>query len=244
LGGAGGAAPDGGAGAGGGGAGTGGGGGTRTGGTGGGGGGQAGAGGSAGQGGAPPLVISVDFVGGGVAMAATEVAGVVRVAHWNTASLATGSLTSLVASTGAATAAAVSWSGENVFQLGIADAAGDARMMKGYLDPFGTATITVTALPASLATRGYDLYVYANGDVPTGQTRSGSYIVAGMTMTLTQAANTPYAGSYTQAAAGGAGNYLVFRGLHVASFTLSAAPGPATGAPRAPVNGFQIVGLP
>jgi hypothetical protein len=229
-------APDGGAGTGGGG---------RTGGSGGGGGGgQAGTGGSSGQGGAPPVVISVDFVGGGVAMAATEVAGVVRVAHWNAATLATGSLTSLVASTGAATTAALSWNGENVFQLAIADAAGDARMMKGYLDPFGTATITVTGLPASLATRGYDLYVYANGDVPTGQTRAGSYVVAGMTMTLTQAANTSYAGTYTQAAGGGGGNYLVFRGLHVASFTLSATPGPATGVPRAPVNGFQIVGLP
>jgi hypothetical protein len=228
--------PDGGAGAGGRG-------GARTGGT-GGGAGLGGMGGSSGQGGTPAVVISVDFVGGGTAMAATEVAGVVRAARWNSAALASGSLTSLMASTGATTTAAVSWNGENVYQLGIPDAAGDARMMNGYLDPFGMATVTITGLPTSLTTRGYDVYVYANGDVPTGQTRSGSYVVAGMTMTLVQAANTSYAGTHTQAVGGGGGTYLVFRGLRTPSFTLSATPGPATGAPRSPLNGFQIVALP
>ena len=42
------------------------------------------------------------------------------------------------------------------------------------------------------------------------------------------------------APAGGAGNYVVFRNLTSASFTLTATPG--TGSPtRAPVNGLQIV---
>jgi hypothetical protein len=190
-------------------------------------------------------VISVDFVGGGTAMSTTEIAGVVRTPRWNGAALATGSLASLVASTGASTTAAISWNGENVYQLGIADAAGDARMMNGYLDPFGAATIMVTGLPASFTTRGYDVYVYANGYVPTGQMRTGSYGVGGMTMTLMQAASTAYSGAYVQAVGGGAGNYVVFRNLNAASFTLSATPGPATGGPRrAPVNGLQIVALP
>jgi hypothetical protein len=189
-------------------------------------------------------VISVDFVGGGAAMTATEIAGVVRAARWTSAALATGSLTSLVTSTGVPTTAAVSWNGENVYQLGISDAPGDARMMNGYLDPFGVATVTVTGLPTSFTTSGYDLYVYANGYVPSGQMRICSYAVGGMTMTLMQAANTPYAGTYIQAVGGGAGNYLVFRNLSAASFTLSATPGPATGARRSPLNGFQIVALP
>jgi hypothetical protein len=189
-------------------------------------------------------VISIDFVGGGTAMAATEVAGVVRASRWNSAALASGSLTSLAASTGAAITAGVSWNGENVYQLGIADAAGDARMMNGYLDPFGTATVTVTSLPASFTAKGYDVYVYANGAVPTGQMRTGSYAVGATTMTLMQAANTAYAGTYTQAVGGGAGNYVLFRGLNAATFTLTATPGPATGAPRAPINGLQIVALP
>jgi hypothetical protein len=189
-------------------------------------------------------VISVDFVGGGVAMTATEIAGVVRAPRWNSAALSTGSLASLVASTGATTTAAVSWNGENVYQLGIPDAAGDARMMNGYLDPFGVATVMVTGLPTSFTTRGYDLYVYANGEVPSGQMRTSSYAVGGMTMTLMQAANTPYAGTYNQAVGGGVGNYLVFRNLNAASFTLSATPGPATGARRSPLNGIQIVALP
>jgi hypothetical protein len=207
-------------------------------------GGAAGRAGNGGAGGASPVVISVDFVGGGVAMSATEIAGVVRAARWNSAALSTGSLTSLVASTGAPTTAAVSWNGENVYQLGISEAAGDARMMNGYLDPFGVATVMVTGLPTSFTTRGYDLYVYANGYVPTGQMRTCSYAVGGMTMTLMQAANTPYAGTYNQAIGGGVGNYLVFRNLNTASFTLSATPGPATGPRRSPLNGLQIVALP
>ena len=63
-------------------------------------------------------------------------------------------------------------------------------------------------------------------------------------MTLMQAADTPYAGTYTQAVGGGSGNYVVFRGLNTASFTLSATPGTATGARRAPINGVQIVAAP
>jgi hypothetical protein len=210
----------------------------------GGGAGSGGRGGAGGQGGATPTVISVDFVGGGVVMGTTEVAGVVRAARWNSAALATGSLASLTTSTGAATTAAVSWNGENVFQLGIADAPGDARMMNGYLDPFGTATVIVTGLPASFTARGYDLYVYANGVVPADDARSGSYAVGAMTMTLMQAGSSSFAGTYVQSSGGGAGNYLVFHNLTAGSFTLSATPGTAISSRRSPLNGFQIVALP
>jgi hypothetical protein len=203
-----------------------------------------GAGGTGGQAGAGPVVISVDFVGGGVAMAVTEVAGAVRVARWNSAALATGALTSLVASTGTTTSGAVSWNGENVYQLGIPDAPGDARMMNGYLDPVGMATVTVTGLPISFTNRGYDVYVYASGHVPSGDLRTASYAVGGMMMTLMQSTNTPYTGTYIHATGGGFGNYLVFPNVTSASFTLSATPGPATRTRRSPLNGLQIVARP
>jgi hypothetical protein len=190
------------------------------------------------------MVISVDFVGAGVAMAATEVAGVVRVARWISATPATGTLTSLVASTGTTTSAAVSWNGENIYELSIPDAPGNARMMNGYLDPFGMATVTVTGLPISFTNRGYDVYVYASGDVPSGDLRTASYSLGGMTMTLMQSANTPYTGTYIHATGGGFGNYLVFPNVSSASFTLSATPGPATGTRRSPLNGLQIVARP
>jgi len=213
-------------------------------GTGGSAGGKGGSGGGAGgatDAGAPPLAISVDFVGGSpTVMAPTELAGVVRVPQWNPAAGATGSILTLATSTGAATTAAVSWAGENVFQLGIADTAGDNRMMNGYLDPFGMATVSISALPSTFTARGYDVYVYANGAVGAGDTRTGTYSVAGMNMTVTQGAGTPFAGTFTQAIGGGTGNYVVFRGLTAASFSLNATP--ATGqTKRAPVNGMQIV---
>src|SRR5262249_22811028 len=141
--------------------------------------------------GATPLVISIDFVGGSPSiMQPTEMAGVVRVPRWNPATDAAGSIQGLVTATGAPTTPAVSWAGENVFQLGIADNPGDNRMMNGYLDPFGMATVSVGALPSTFTTRGYDLYVYANGVVSAGDTRTGSYAIGATTMTVTQAANT------------------------------------------------------
>jgi len=46
--------------------------------------------------------------------------------------------------------------------------------------------------------------------------------------------------SFTLAPTGGAGNYIVFRNLTTATFTLTATPGTGS-ATRAPVNGLQIV---
>jgi hypothetical protein len=46
--------------------------------------------------------------------------------------------------------------------------------------------------------------------------------------------------AFTLAPAGGAGNYIIFRNVTGAAFTLTATPGTGT-ATRAPVNGLQIV---
>ena len=190
--------------------------------------------------------ISIDFVGSDVAMASTEVAGVVAEPNWNDATgAASSSPLALVDSTGAATTATVTWSATNVWELPITDAPGNARMMKGYLDDSGstTTTVTVAGLPGSSS--GYQVYVYADGDNGTA-TRSSTYTISGTGITttsigLTDAANTNFSGTFTQAN-NSAGNYVVFTIPNVSGFTITATPGTSTDAwPRAPVNGIQIV---
>ena len=124
------------------------------------------------------------------------------------------------------------------------DAAGNARMMNGYLDPPDTTTpavITVSGLPTTITAGGYDVYVYMAGDIPYTSTRTYQYTIGATTFTVSQTGPTPTTfPGFTLAPAGGAGNYVVFRNLTGATFTLTATPG--TGPPsRAPVNGMQIV---
>ena len=125
----------------------------------------------------PPVAISIDFVGGGIPMAPTEIAGVFRATRWNSAAGAAGTVSALVLSDGTISAAAVTWDSGGVWQMPVTDAPGDTRMMTGYLDPRTTSTVVVSGLPASLTATGYDVYVYANGDVPAGTTRAASYAV-------------------------------------------------------------------
>src|SRR5262249_40419554 len=83
-----------------------------------------------GEGGLPdassPTAISFDFVGGGIPMGPTEVAGVFPASHWNSCADASGTLASLVDADGTASAAAVTWNGGGVWQLPVADAPGNA----------------------------------------------------------------------------------------------------------------------
>jgi hypothetical protein len=191
-------------------------------------------------------VISIDFVGQDVPMAATEVAGVVAKAHWNNASGASSSASlALVDEMGSSTTATVSWSSNNIWETTITDQAGNARMMKGYLDTASATTTTVnfTGLPSNAA--GYNVYVYADGDNPSGS-RTGIYQISGAGITptsisLTDVAGTNFSGTFTQAN-NSAGNYVVFT-INATSFTISGTPGSATAgvAPRAPINGIQIV---
>ena len=124
------------------------------------------------------------------------------------------------------------------------DAPGNARMMNGYLDPSAAATpatITVSGLPATITTGGYDVYVYVVGDIPSAGTRTYRYAIGGTTFTVSQTgpAPTTFPG-FTLAPPNGAGNYVVFRAVTGASFTLTATPGTGTQT-RSPVNGIQIV---
>jgi hypothetical protein len=228
------------------------------------------AGGSAGNGGAGggnnQVVVSIDFIGGSVPtgganggtlvsavpMTATETAGVKLAANWNGAANISGTLGNLRQSDGTVTTATVTWSspatGVNPGEWinGYADAPGDTRMMNGYLDPSSStmpATVKVSALPARIA-GGYDVYVYAFGDLPGAATRTYQYAIGTTTITVSQTGPSPstFPGQ-TLAPAGGAGSYVVFHNVSGAAFTLTATPGTGTQT-RAPVNGIQIVWPP
>jgi len=184
-------------------------------------------------------------------MAATEVAGVKPAARWNGAANIMGTLTNLLLADGTATTAGVTWNSPSMgtnpgeWMVGFTDMPGNTRMMNGYLDPVAAsmpAVVTVSGLPASITAGGYDVYVYVAGDVGTStSTRVYNYAIGTTMFTVSQTGPTPTSfTSFTLAPAGGAGNYVVFRNLTAATFTLTATPGTGS-ATRAPVNGLQIV---
>ncbi|MGA7740389.1 MAG: hypothetical protein ACLP66_23070 [Polyangia bacterium] len=225
--------------------------------------GGAGIGGTGTGGATAPMLISIDFVGGGVAvdsgatgtvvMGATESAGVKPATHWNSAASNTGTLASLTLADGTTTSASATWttpiaSGETsaTGSLDWPDSPGDVRMMNGYLDPRATAspaTINVTGL-ASPMSSGYDVYVYCFEDMTWADTRTSKYTIGPTTHTVKQTEPpqvTSFPG-YTLAPEGGAGNYVVFTNVTGTSFTLTATPGTSLHSTvRAPVNGIQIV---
>jgi hypothetical protein len=187
--------------------------------------------------------ISVSFAGNHpTAMTAGETAGVVTASNWNNAFGGSGSI-ALRNASGAATSVSVTWSGAGgTWMLPIADQPGNARMMKGYLDTgsFSTTRVSVTGL----AQASYDVYVYADGDNKVYE-RSAAYTISGpgvptTTVTLTDAANTNFGGTFTRAA-NSAGNYVRFS-IAATGFTIDATPtAPESGTRRAPINGIQIV---
>jgi hypothetical protein len=219
--------------------------------------------GGAGSGGSAALrIISVDFVGGrmaasGIPMGSTEVAGAKPAANWNSAAGGTGMLANLVFSDGVASGASVTWSppvqsGDlGTWSIGYSDVPGDVRMMNGFLGPTssaipatGTTLLTVSGLPASIASGSYDVYVYVLGS-PVSM-RSYQYAIGNTAITVIQSTGppilpaTPY--PYMVAPDMGMGTHIVFRGVTGASFALTVKPvAGATTSPRAPVNGFQIV---
>lgn len=209
--------------------------------------------------------MSIDFIGGRTqmggtggamlvaapAMAATEVAGVKPVARWNGAASIMGTLANLLLADGTATSASVMWNSPSMgsnpgeWMMNFVDMPGNTRMMNGYLDPVAVsmpAVVTVSGLPASITAGGYDVYVYITGDIGMGtSTRTYNYAIGTAMFTVSQTGPSPASfTSFTLAPAGGAGNYVVFRNLTTAAFTLTATPGTGTNL-RAPVNGLQIV---
>src|SRR5262249_17335160 len=149
----------------------------------------------------------------------------------------------LVDDVGAITGARVSWTANGVFSLLIPNTPGNVRMMRGYLDTSNTTSTNVTVydLPTSFTANGYDIYVYFDGDnlreSRTANFRMGPTIVSG-----TDAPDADFSGTFVQAIAGLAGNYVVIPGLTEDRFVLEAIPPTAGGGTRrAPVNSIQIV---
>ena len=193
----------------------------------------------------PAKAVSVNFVGQGTPMQASEVAGVVAKANWNSATgAASTQALALVDENGTATGASVTWKSDNTWNTPIADTPGNARMMKGYLDThnLNPTTVTVTGLPASA--NGYDVYVYVDGDNP-GAVRTATYQISGpgittSSITGTDAASTNFSATFTQTGSG-PGNYIKFT-VNASTFTITATPGTSTDSyRRAPLNGIQMV---
>jgi hypothetical protein len=177
-------------------------------------------------------------------MASTESAGVIAKTNWNPANGARSAAPlNLVDETGSATSASVTWSADNTWNTPITDTAGNYRMMRGYLDNGSGNPITVTV--SSLSAGKYNIYVYMDGDNGTF-TKTGIYQISGSgiattSIRATDAARTNFSGKFTRANNSN-GNYVLFGSVTIASgFTITATPGTATGSPRSPVNGIQIV---
>jgi len=194
-------------------------------------------------------IVSLDFVGGGTngypaALGGAEVAGVISAANWNNGAGASGAISTLKDNLGGLTGATVSWVSDSTWSTPIPESAGNARMMKGYLNtPTGKdkVTVTVSKLPAAFTANGYDVYVYVDGD-NGGSTRVGSYTIGTQTVTETDTSN--FSGTF-KLAANSVGNYLKFSNVGGSGFTLTAVPGATTDdSPRSPVNGIEIVARP
>ena len=221
--------------------------------------GGAGAAGMAGAGGAggARLVLSIDFGagnGGPARMGTTETAGVRPAANWNSLVGGTSAapVTPLLLSDGSYVSASVTWTtpvtggASGIHGAGLADAPGDVRMMNSYLDPISgvmPVTVVVSDLPPSIASGGYDVYVYFLGFVPSGATRTSTYAIGTASFTVSEVGPTAFSGFLRAANMGTTGNYVVFRNVTGPSFTLTATPAAGT-AERAPVNGLQIATRP
>ena len=212
--------------------------------------------------------ISINFVDNASvdAMLAADIAGAsganTRVANWNNLqAAATGSLGSLLYSSGSNSGASVSFtSGLGAWRLpGITPGNGDDRMWVGYLDASETgASVTLSGLTF---TGTYDVYVYFDGD-NGGNWRVGNYTIGAITDGGEDSENTnwgagqnsvklyqlPVPGAGGNATFGSGptnndeGNYIVLSGVSGSSFTLTAVAGASGGGLRAPINGIQVVG--
>jgi len=189
--------------------------------------------------------VSINFVGSGPSLAASESAGVVAKTNWNNAPNNTGSSLPLKDETGASNGATVTWTSDNNWSVPISGTTANVHMIQGYLDTGAqnTSTVTVSGLPTS--STGYDVYVYIDGDNEDDRV-TGTYQISGTgitttSITATDPANVNFNGTFTQANNSN-GNYVRFTSIQATGFTLKAVPTSSTfGVLRAPVNGIQII---
>jgi hypothetical protein len=199
-------------------------------------------------------------------LTATSAAGVASVAqaNWNNLSGLSGTNTTVNTSTGdRAPNTVVQWVSNGTWAIatrgepnGTNFAVGTPNrlLMEGYLDTGNatTTSITVSNVPSSLTSGGYDVYVYALGGVAG---RGGAYRIL-------DAATRAVLGDYVRVQSPSvptnfievpvpptgtnyfAGNYMVFRSLRASSIIIEAttvSPFGFSGTPRAPINAVQLV---
>lgn len=139
--------------------------------------------------------ISVNLVGGGASLGASELAGLVDptdtgnalyastyVPNWNNASGVSGSGLALNLSSGAPSGATVDWTTTlGTWALpGAPTATGNDKMWSGYLDADGNgSSVTFSGLIVDPTRGSYDVYVYFDGD------NGGSWRVAQFTIGAT-----------------------------------------------------------
>ncbi len=194
-----------------------------------------------------PGAISFNFVGTGTPLSRSDAAGVVPKPNWNNFTTITSAQPqALLDEFGNGTSATATWSGQNPWEMPIANSPADFTMMQGYLDDQdgGTTTVSITGLTATAS--GYQVYVYTDGDNGT-DTRIAEYTVSGPGVTtasikVTDQTGVNFSGTYKLVTASqSAGNYVVFN-VPGTSFTVTAEPLSAgSGVLRAPLNGVQIV---
>ncbi|MCL5096739.1 MAG: cadherin-like domain-containing protein [Candidatus Omnitrophica bacterium] len=221
----------------------------------------------------PPVgenaVISFDLGAGSMSGALAsqmdpgEVAGVVPVANWNSYQEIGAPLTTykgqfpaytVVDSRGVVVGAtSMSFTGPNNYQLSdIPDDPGNNRMMRGYLDGYGSSTpslVVVSNLPSAFTDKGYDVYVYFQGFTADPPRISRYELKGGSAYQVKygRQASVPGAEPFVEAtgtADAGAdtpeGNYVLFTGIRTGTFTLTSY-GTSGDMPRASVQGIQIV---
>ena len=184
--------------------------------------------------------ISVQFVGNGLSMDTDELAGVVPSMNWNCAPCRYGTI-ALSDSSGNDTGALLHYDAGGTYQTPIPDAPGNNRMMKGYLETYGTDTskITVTSLPSWFTAHGYDVYLYTDGG--NGKLkRVAKFTIGTTTIQATDSPNSDFNGVFSQTDP--TTTYVKFTGLTGDSFTLQATPVSSEDTNlRAPINAIQIV---
>lgn len=218
-----------------------------------------------GAGGMVRKILSIDFVGGittagsggkPMPMALTEMAGFKPAINWNAAAGAASSspLTPLLLNDGTSISASVAWNAPGAsgspgtYNAGLADMPGDVRMMNGYLDPAAplpgggnnAASVTVSNLPSSITAGGYDVYVYFLAYLTNGEMRSHALKIGSTTFVVSQTGPTAFTRYALYDSGTKQGNYVVFKQVTGASFTLTST-SVSGNTPRAPVNGIQIV---
>ena len=179
----------------------------------------------------------IHFAGTATAMTAGESAGVIAASGWNSAADSSGTMTQVKDNLGLPSGLSVTYTANNTWSLGLADAPGNTRMMNGYLDSTNksTTTVNVSGLPASFVSSGYDVYVYCNSD---GTGRTGIYKIGSTSIKVQD--NAVFSGTFIQAN-NSAGNYVMFPNLTASSFKLTATPDQTVNGFRAAVNAIQIV---